>query len=125
MSVLAFLSLGFSEMLVIGVVGLLVFGGRLPDVMQGLGRTYGKFRRGMNDLAHPIRQEMRNLDVTSPPPPSVPTGNDADATRQPPPLYTPSNDAIPAGGETSSPAIKPLARPPASHGGAADEPPPV
>lgn len=123
MTLLAFFSLGFSEMLVIGVVALLVFGGRLPEVMHSLGRTYAKFRRGMNELAHPIRQEMRRLDVTSPPPPPRPA-NDADATSQPPPLYQPSSDAVPAAPAFPRPATPPPSAPPTT-GGAADEPPPV
>lgn len=123
MSPVAFLSLGFSEMLVLGLVALLVFGGRLPEVMQGLGRTYAKFRRGMNELTHPIRQEMRNLDVTSPPPPPRPA-DDTDATKQPEPLYTPSNDAV---AHEPPPKAKPAPPPtmPSRGGGAADEPPPV
>lgn len=125
MNTLAFLSLGFSEMLVIGVVALLVFGGRLPDVMHNLGRSYAKFRRGMNDLTNPIRQEMRKLDVTSPPPPPSSTAaDDAGATTAPPPLYTPSANAVP---HADAPQEKP--DPPRSvptpSGGAADEPPPV
>ena len=122
MSTLAFLSLGFSEMLVIGVVALLVFGGRLPEVMQGLGRNYAKFRRGMNDLTNPIRQEMRKLDVTSPPPPPR-RPDDAKATTQPPPLYTPAADAVPREERVSKPLPPPSV--PSSGGGAADEPPPV
>lgn len=123
MSLVAFLSLGFSEMLVIGCVALLVFGGRLPDVMQNLGRSYAKFRRGMNDLTNPIRQEMRKLDVTSPPPPA-PSPNDAEATSQPPPLYTPSANAVPHT-DTSTTIPSPPPSIPTPSGGAADEPPPV
>ena len=120
---LAFLSLGFAEMLVIGVVALLVFGGRLPEVMHNLGRSYAKFRRGMNEFTHPIRQEMRKLDVTSPPPPPK-APNDAEATSQPPPLYAPSENSVPRDAEDRVKPMPPPSVPPTT-GGAADEPPPV
>ena len=45
MTVVAFFSMGLPEMLLICVVALLIFGGKLPEVMQNLGRTYAKFRR--------------------------------------------------------------------------------
>ena len=101
MSPLAFMSFSFSEMLVVGVFALLIFGGRLPEVMRNLGRTYAKFRHGMNEVAHPIRQEMRRLDVRAP---------DAAVPRRP---------EIPDDGRADLPP------PPPRSGGAADEPPPV
>lgn len=59
---LAFMSFSFGEMALVGLVGLLVFGGRLPEVMRSAGRAYAKLRRGMDELANPIRHEMRKLD---------------------------------------------------------------
>jgi len=47
-------SFGTMEMLVIGVVGLLMFGRRLPEVGRSLGKTFFEVRRGMND----IKREM-------------------------------------------------------------------
>ena len=43
-------SLGFQEMIVIGVVAVLLFGKRLPDVARSLGGSYQQFRRGLQDL---------------------------------------------------------------------------
>ena len=40
MSVLAFLDIGFSEMLVVAFVALLLFGGRLPEVEAQLVEVY-------------------------------------------------------------------------------------
>lgn len=63
MTPLAFFEIGFGEMVVVGIVALLLFGGRLPDVMRTLGSTYRSFRRGFDDLS---RQAMRP-DLTAPP----------------------------------------------------------
>ncbi|MEE9394197.1 MAG: twin-arginine translocase TatA/TatE family subunit [Planctomycetota bacterium] len=46
--------LGTMEMVVIGIVGLLIFGRRLPEVGHSLGKTFFDLRRGMND----IKREM-------------------------------------------------------------------
>ncbi|MHC5009659.1 MAG: Sec-independent protein translocase subunit TatA/TatB [Planctomycetota bacterium] len=128
----AFLSLSIGEMLIIGVVALLVFGGRLPEVMRNLGRAYAKFRQGMTDMSRPIRDEMRRLDheartavpkaVTEPPPGVYETGTDAVAGEAPA-----GDEAVEAGPEAgtvkSGDPPAPTSAPPA--GGAADEPPPV
>jgi sec-independent protein translocase protein TatA len=103
-SILAFMSFSFSEMLVVGLFALLIFGGRLPEVMRNLGRTYAKFRHGMNEVAHPIRQEIRRLDLRAP---------DTAVPRRP---------EIPDDGRAEVP---PPSAPPTGGGGAADEPPPV
>ncbi len=45
------LGLGFSEIAVILIVVLLVFGPeRLPDVARGVGRTLGEFRRTLDEM---------------------------------------------------------------------------
>jgi sec-independent protein translocase protein TatB len=47
--------LGFSEILLILVVALLVFGPkRLPEIAQSLGRALGEFRRTLDD----VKREM-------------------------------------------------------------------
>ncbi len=42
--------LGFQEVIVLGVVAVLLFGKRLPDVARSLGSSYRDFRRGLTDL---------------------------------------------------------------------------
>jgi len=129
---LAFLSMGLSEMILVAVVALLVFGGRLPEVMHSLGKTYAKFRRGMNELSNPIRHEMRRLDAAATAPrPSAPDRGNVPAAAEPPPYEVPrSGAADPAvgGAETPPSAEDPgaeLPRATPSGGGAIDEPPPV
>lgn len=56
MTPLAFLDIGFSEMVVVAFVALLLFGGRLPEVMRTLGASYRSLRRGVDELS---RSAMR------------------------------------------------------------------
>lgn len=42
--------IGSTELLVAAVVGVLLFGGRLPEVMRQVGRTWIRFRRALNEL---------------------------------------------------------------------------
>jgi sec-independent protein translocase protein TatA len=114
----AFLSIGIPEMMVIGLVALLIFGGRLPEVMGNLGRAYARFRRGLDEVARPIREEMRRLDREADPysPPARP------ATDASTPAATPFE---PPGGPGFAPGGGAPPSPRPREGGAADEPPPV
>ena len=42
--------MGFQEVLLIGVVAVLLFGKRLPEVARSLGSSYQEFRRGLNEI---------------------------------------------------------------------------
>jgi len=37
------------ELFVVGMVGLLLFGGRLPDVAKNIGKTIADFRKALNE----------------------------------------------------------------------------
>ena len=47
--------LGPFEMVVIGVIAVLLFGGTLPDVARKFGGSYREFRRGLNDVQQQFR----------------------------------------------------------------------
>ena len=50
-----FLFIGTTELLLIGGLALLLFGGKkLPEMMRGLGQGVKEFKKGVND----VNQEM-------------------------------------------------------------------
>ena len=45
-----FLFIGTTELLLIGAIALLLFGGKkLPEMMKGLGQGVREFKKGVND----------------------------------------------------------------------------
>ncbi|MBC8356614.1 MAG: twin-arginine translocase TatA/TatE family subunit [Planctomycetes bacterium] len=46
--------LGFQELMIVGIVAVLLFGKRLPEVAKSLGSSYSQFRKGLNDLQSSI-----------------------------------------------------------------------
>lgn len=54
-SILAWLP-GPPEMIVIGVVALIIFGRRLPDVARSMGRSIVEFKKGLKDVHDEIDQ---------------------------------------------------------------------
>jgi sec-independent protein translocase protein TatA len=49
-AVLAFVSPGPFELIVLGLLALLLFGKRLPEVARNLGKGIVEFKRGINGL---------------------------------------------------------------------------
>ncbi len=76
---LAFLNLGTTELIVILVIVLLLFGAkRLPDLARGLGKSIQEFKKASKEAENDIRQSIEEQPKT-PPPASKPSGT------QPPP----------------------------------------
>jgi sec-independent protein translocase protein TatA len=50
--------IGSFEMVLLGIVAVILFGGRLPEVARSLGQTYGQFRKGLDELKSNFDQEM-------------------------------------------------------------------
>ncbi len=51
--------IGMGEMILIAIVGLLLFGGKLPDVAQDIGRWVRRIRRALQDIRSDIEDEIR------------------------------------------------------------------
>ncbi|MFO0851215.1 MAG: twin-arginine translocase TatA/TatE family subunit [Gemmataceae bacterium] len=86
--------LGMQEFLVLLLIGVLLFGRKLPDIGRSLGKTVIEFKKGINGM----EEEINSSTSTSPRPaiepepvkppqrvtPSAPVFSDAPATNLPP-----------------------------------------
>lgn len=59
-------SLGTSEVILIGVVALLLFGNRLPEVMRSLGKGVIEFKKGLRDTQDQIERAVTQPDPPEP-----------------------------------------------------------
>ncbi len=63
---LAFLgTIGWQEMLIVGIVGVLIFGRRLPEVGRNLGRSFVEFKKGLAGIDEEIKagaDEAKRVD---------------------------------------------------------------
>ncbi len=53
--------LGMPELIIVGIIAVLLFGKRLPEVAKSLGKSYTNFRRGLTD----IQSQMNLSDIYS------------------------------------------------------------
>jgi TatA/E family protein of Tat protein translocase len=92
-------NLGFTEMAVIFVVALLVFGpNKLPELARNLGKSLAEFRRASNDL----RRTIMEADTPAPRPPQGPADEVAAAALPAAPSALPGS--VPSSGPNASPA---------------------
>ncbi len=57
---------GIGEAVLIGVVAVVLFGKRLPEVARSLGSSYQQFRKGLTDIQNSIKEDI-DLDLESGP----------------------------------------------------------
>jgi sec-independent protein translocase protein TatA len=50
--------------MVVGVVAILLFGSKLPEVARSMGGHYRELRRGLNDIQDQFRQAEREVTRT-------------------------------------------------------------
>jgi sec-independent protein translocase protein TatA len=84
---------GWAEIVIIGFVGLLFFGRRLPDVARSLGKSVVEFKKGVRDLKDDVDlsstrdsnreshllESQRRSSLPSPPPVPNQTSNQTSA----------------------------------------------
>ena len=51
-------SIGITELVVLGVVAIVLFGKRLPEVARNVGKSYGELRKGLAELQSSINTEI-------------------------------------------------------------------
>ncbi|MDO9153219.1 MAG: twin-arginine translocase TatA/TatE family subunit [Paludibacter sp.] len=62
-SILLFSLPGLPEMLVIGLILLLIFGGKkIPELMRGLGKGVSEFKKGVKDIEEEVKNESEKSD---------------------------------------------------------------
>ena len=50
--------MGPTEMIVIGLIAMLFFGKRLPEVGRGLGRSISEFKKGLRESETEVQQPL-------------------------------------------------------------------
>jgi sec-independent protein translocase protein TatA len=74
-----FLGLGVGEMVVLGIIAVLLFGKRLPDMAKYIGKSVVEFKKGMHGLESGF-DDIANPNVS---PAANPTSAPAEAIRPP------------------------------------------
>jgi len=59
------MGLGIPEIVIIGIVAVLLFGKKLPEVAKTLGKSYQDFRRGLTDLQSSVDTAAESSETTS------------------------------------------------------------
>lgn len=50
--------IGTGELLIIGIIAVILFGGRLPSVARSLGKSIVEFKKGMSDLENEVKTSV-------------------------------------------------------------------
>ena len=72
-------SIGGAEYIIIAIVGLLIFGRRLPEVGRSLGKGIVEFKRGVQGLTDEVDEASSRPGSTPPPADTAPRQISADA----------------------------------------------
>jgi sec-independent protein translocase protein TatA len=78
--------LGPMEVMIVGVIAILLFGNRLPEVAKSIGKGFNEFKRGMHGIEDEIHSASR---TTSKPAPSRPSRSIEDREESSAPKFEP------------------------------------
>jgi sec-independent protein translocase protein TatA len=71
--------MGPSELIIVGIIAVLLFGRKLPEVAKSLGSSYREFRKGLNELQSQVNvREIYSTTTSSSP--SKPSNSEAKPT---------------------------------------------
>ncbi len=81
-SLLAFLPMGINgqELLIFGVIALLLFGKRLPEVARSLGKGVTEFKRGLSGFERELTSATNTRSSYTPPSRPIPDDNRIEPT---------------------------------------------
>ena len=98
------MGIGWTEMVILGVIGLLLFGKRLPEVARNLGKGMMEFKKGMYDLQDEVSTASRSSFSSSQSRP-IPADmrEEATAPKFEPPPRPQQAPSTPVGQPTSTP----------------------
>jgi sec-independent protein translocase protein TatA len=54
--------LSMQELVIIGIVAVLLFGKKLPEVAKSVGRSYSQFRKGLSEMQGDFHRAMNTPD---------------------------------------------------------------
>lgn len=58
-NILNFMNFGASEIIIIALIILLLFGGKkIPELMKGIGKGVSNFKKGLNDIEDEIKKPV-------------------------------------------------------------------
>ena len=102
--VFGFAGLGMMEMIIIGMIAVLLFGKKLPEVAKQLGGSYREFRKGLSEIQSQMDvNSYASPDSYSSPAPSYDDYDDYEEAAAPkfePPPAEPApskDDSLPSG----------------------------
>ncbi len=58
--------LGPSEMMIVGIIAVLLFGSRLPSVAHSAGKSLTEFKKGMHDVRSDFDRALEHNDEPAP-----------------------------------------------------------
>ncbi|MGC3970975.1 MAG: twin-arginine translocase TatA/TatE family subunit [Pirellulales bacterium] len=54
------MGLGPMEMIIVGIIAILLFGNRLPEVAKSIGKGFGEFKKGMSGIEDDLNSASRS-----------------------------------------------------------------